>query len=234
MSIKDRYTIREIDYRTAMDVVVRCHYAHRIAPCTHAFGLYSNETGQLVGVCVYGSPASPSLCKGICGEDEVDNIYELTRLYVDDGLEKNLESFFVGNTIKLLDKEIIVSYSDTAQGHIGIIYQASNFYYTGITAPHKEYIASAKDGHQLHGKTVGEIYGGLEGISVALDMGIAEVTARTRKHRYVYFNCNKRRKKELLEKLNYKILPYPKQSTPVPITSTENIADKKSKLRKLI
>lgn len=30
------------------------------------------------------------------------------------------------------------------------------------------------------------------------------------KHRYVYFNCNKKRKKELLKKLKYPILPYPK------------------------
>lgn len=33
---------------------------------------------------------------------------------------------------------------------------------------------------------------------------------RSRKHRYVYFNANKRRRKELIQKLNYEILPYPK------------------------
>jgi len=33
---------------------------------------------------------------------------------------------------------------------------------------------------------------------------------RPRKHRYIYFNASKTRKKELLKKLNYPILPYPK------------------------
>jgi hypothetical protein len=33
---------------------------------------------------------------------------------------------------------------------------------------------------------------------------------RPRKNKYVFFNANKRRKKELLRKLRYKILPYPK------------------------
>ena len=47
---------------------------------------------------------------------------------------------------------------------------------------------------------------------------------------YVYFNCNKKRKKELLKKLNYPILPYPKQNTSCPITSTENINDNKKSL----
>ena len=33
---------------------------------------------------------------------------------------------------------------------------------------------------------------------------------RPRKHRYIYFNAKGRRKKELMKKLKYKILPYPK------------------------
>ena len=33
---------------------------------------------------------------------------------------------------------------------------------------------------------------------------------RSRKHRYIYFNAKGKRKKELLKKLCYKILPYPK------------------------
>ena len=33
---------------------------------------------------------------------------------------------------------------------------------------------------------------------------------RPRKHRYIYFNCSKGKKKYLLNKLKYKIEPYPK------------------------
>jgi len=33
---------------------------------------------------------------------------------------------------------------------------------------------------------------------------------RPRKHRYIFFNAKGRRKKELLSKLRYDILPYPK------------------------
>ena len=31
----ENYTIRQIDYRTAMDVIVREHYLHRKAPCSY-------------------------------------------------------------------------------------------------------------------------------------------------------------------------------------------------------
>ena len=33
---------------------------------------------------------------------------------------------------------------------------------------------------------------------------------RPRKHRYIFFNADRRRKRELLKKLRYPILPYPK------------------------
>ena len=227
MSIKDNYYIKEIDHKTAMNIVIKCHYAHRSAPYTRAFGLFSKSPHRIVGVVIYGSPVSNGLCEQICGVEEKYNVYELTRLYVDDGLEKNLESFLVGNTLKMLDKEIIVSFSDIAYNHVGIIYQATNFYYTGITqGNHTDYVEVEKDGKVLHHKSVSERYGGVEGIRQAMANG-ANIYAKERshKHRYIYFNCDKKRKKELLAKLKYEILPYPKQEGACPRTSTENIFD---------
>ena len=234
MSIKDDYFIKEIDYHTAEDVVVKCHYAHRKAPYTHAFGLYLRKPQRLVGVVIYGSPASHSLCESLCGFNERYNIYELTRLYVDDGLPKNLESYLVGNTLKLLDKEIIVSYSDTEYNHVGVIYQATNFIYTGLArGGNKDWEEIDEHGNRLHNKFLSAKYGSYDGIRKAMENG-ANITQKVRssKHRYVYFNCNKKRKKELLKKLKerYEILPYPKQNIPVPITSTENINDNKRRL----
>lgn len=233
MGIKDNFYIKEIDYNTAQSVVIKCHYAHRKAPCTHAFGLYQKSPLKLVGVIIYGSPVSHNLCENLCGYDERYNIYELTRLYVDDGLPNNIESFFVSNTIKLLDKEIIVSYADTAFNHIGVVYQATNFFYTGLSNEKSNsfyYEQIDEHGNRLHGKAIFMRYGNVEGINEAINSGknIYKVP-RTAKHRYVYFNCNKRRKKELLKKLKYPILPYPKSDKPCPITSTQNIVEHKKK-----
>lgn len=36
---------------------------------------------------------------------------------------------------------------------------------------------------------------------------------RPRKHRYIYFNADKRRKKELLKLLRYPVMDYPKGDT---------------------
>ena len=112
--------------------LLKKHYAKRVPQIMFAFGLY--DDADLVGVVTYGIPASPSLCMGICGKEYSDKVLELNRLCLEDNY-KNQASFLVANSIKLLPKPtIVVSYADTAQGHVGYVYQATNFLYTGLSA----------------------------------------------------------------------------------------------------
>ena len=207
--MKKEYEIREIDFQTAMDAVIKNHYLHRRAPYSHAYGLYEKDTGNLVGVVNYGVPASSTLLKGICGESEMHNIYELNRLWIDDSVPKNGESFLVGNSLKLLDKEIIVSYADTSQGHVGYVYQATNFIYTGMSAKFYDYVVKGKE--HLHRATYAY---SMTVTEMKKEFGEDNVyrVERPRKHRYIYFNADKKRKKELEKKLKYKVLPYPKST----------------------
>ena len=169
------------------------HYAKRMCPISYSFGLYIDE--QLVGVVTYGMPASPNLCMGICGIDHKDKVLELNRLCLNDGV-KNGASFLVSKSLQMLPKPtIVVSYADTAMGHVGYIYQASNFLFTGTTKERTD--MAGEDGkHSRH------------------SFGISEIRVnRSAKHRYVYFVGNKAQKNNLLKQLNYKVLPYPKGDT---------------------
>lgn len=232
MRIKDNYYIKEIDNSTANDIVKRCHYAHRKCSAVRSFGLFSKHPNRIVGVVIYGKSASANVDISICGESERHNVYELTRLYVDDGLPRNLESFLVGNTLKLLDKEIIISYADVTYNHIGIIYQATNFIYTGLVGGGSFYYEEIdENGHRLHNRRMFSKYGTADNIRKAMNEGKNIYTIeRTKKHRYIYFNADRRKKKELLSKLKFPILEYPKQQCSVPITSDVNILDSKRRL----
>ena len=107
------------------------HYAKRIPQLMFCFGLYDP---QLIGVVTYGIPPSPSLCMGICGQEYSNKVLELNRLCLLDN-DKNQASFLVAHSIKQLPKpSIIVSYADTEHGHVGYVYQATNFIYTGLSA----------------------------------------------------------------------------------------------------
>jgi hypothetical protein len=205
MSIKS-LIIGRIDYKTAMDIVVREHYLHRIAPCSFAFGLFKDE--NIVGVVCYGTPSSAPLRSGICGPEQKYNVIELTRLWVCDSIGKNAESYFIGNTIPLVNKEIIVSFAEIKQGHLGIVYQATNFIYTGLSAKRTNWTVT---GIEKHCQTIADKYNSKEiREKYGSDFSLVD---RPRKHRYVYFNCNKKRKKYLLSTLRYPIMPYPKQSS---------------------
>lgn len=199
------YWVEECDYHTAMALVIEKHYLHRKCPCSRAFKLTDGE--HILGVVTYGVPCSSTLLKGICGEDEAHNVYELNRLWIDDSVPKNAASYLVSHSIKQLDKEIIVSFSDTFVGHVGYVYQATNFLYCGLSAKFKDVRVKGKEEQHhtsfAHGMTTQQViekYG-------AENVYFVE---RPRKHRYVFFNASKTRRKILLGKLRYKVLPYPK------------------------
>lgn len=203
---KEDYFIKRISYNEAMEIVVKYHYLHRVAPCSMGFGLFQKKDNKIIGVITYGVSSSSTLLKGICGEDEMHNVYELTRLWVRDGTPRNAESFLIGNTLKKLDKEIIVSFSEKDIGHVGTVYQATNFIFCGLSAAFTDPVVKGLEGKHhstfAHGMTVKQIkekWG-----------DDVEFVERPRKFRYVYFNANKKRKKELIKKLKYPKLPYPK------------------------
>ena len=180
------------------------HYAKRIPQIMHAFGLYVDNT--LKGVVTYGIPASPALCMGICGKEYSDKVLELNRLCLLEN-NKNESSFLVSNSIKLLPKPtIVVSYADTSQGHVGYVYQATNFVYTGLSAQRVDW--TIKGMEHKHSKTISD---GMTLESIKEKYGDDfYYTERSRKHRYIFFHGSKKDKKTMMAKLLYKVEPYPK------------------------
>lgn len=181
--------VRIITRELTKDFILNIHYAHRMPSVSYSFGLYDKD--ELIGVCTFGKPASPSLCVGVCGKENSKLVWELNRLVLKYN-RPNEASFFVSRCLKLLPRPmIVVSYADTAQSHQGIIYQATNFIFTGTTKPRTD--MAGKDGkhsrHHLGDRT--------------------QRVFRSAKHRYIMFIGSKVEIKSLKRALKYKILDYP-------------------------
>lgn len=158
----------------------------------YSYGLFRKS--ELVGVVTYGVPASPFLCKGICGEKWKNDVIELSRLVLLNNI-KNEASFLVSQSLKLIPTpKIVVSYADTEQKHLGIVYQATNWLFTGTTKPRTD-MASSNGKHSRHnsGDRSNRVF-------------------RSAKHRYVIFVGDKRQRKEMMLDLRYKIASYPKNN----------------------
>jgi hypothetical protein len=72
-------------------------------------------------------------------ESRAKDVYELNRLWLDDSLPRNSESRFIGWCLRELRRKqprvILVSYADSKEGHVGYVYQSTNWVYTGTTTP---------------------------------------------------------------------------------------------------
>ena len=184
----------KIDSRTANEFVFPKHYSGRKVNVSIAFGwIVENDMKAVV---TFGKPASDHLCRGICGVEYSKNVHELSRLCRTDDFQEPL-SHFVGRCLRYLRQMdwIIVSYADTVMNHVGSVYQALNFIYTGAT---RERTVKYTEGnkHCRHYKQ--EDQGDFRKV-------------RTSKHRYVYFCTNNNKlKTEWNRCLSYKIEPYPK------------------------
>jgi hypothetical protein len=194
--------IKEIDNKLAQKINIKNHYLHRRSHYVRAYGLFGKDE-NLVGVCIFGVPGFPTTSKSICGEKYMNNVLELNRLWINDELSKNTESWFVSRCMKLLPKRwsIIVSYSDTKYNHRGIIYQALNFLYLGCSKPSKSYVLR-EGGHPRRVTKQGKI-SDKEYKKTLISVEISS------KHKYVRFRGSFGVRRELMNNLIKSPVDYP-------------------------
>jgi hypothetical protein len=143
---------------------------------------------------------------------EARDCLTLTRLWLADDLPRNSESQVIGRTIRELKKgtqiKFLLSYADPSQGHLGTIYQATNWLYTGLSEAMPMF--DLGDGIPRHSRSLGHSYGThsvayfrVHGIEVSL-------IEQARKHRYIYFIDLKWKSRLLVP-----IQPYPKKEAHV-------------------
>lgn len=187
----------------------RRHYARRVPAISFAFGLYNG--GKLEGVVTYGPTPTPAVTQGMFSNETLaQHVVELNRLCIDSKI-KNAASILVGRSLDLLPKpKCVVSYADTAQGHIGYIYQATNFFYTGaVTAHDSEYIINGK---KTHARTLTA-----QGITAPKEWAKEnniEIVKPKPKHRYIKFCGTLAQIRKMRGALKYPILSqFPKGET---------------------
>lgn len=184
--------VERISYDETKPFLLGIHYARRMPSISYAFGLF--EGGELVGVVTYGVPASHSLCVGLAGAKNQYHVIELNRLcFLPDFNGDNRASYLVAHSLKMLpNRTFVVSYADTAWTHVGYVYQATNWLYTGATTARTDILSSS--GHSRH-----------------YNKGERRRVTRSPKHRYIYLVGDKRTRREMRKELMYKVHDsYPK------------------------
>jgi len=223
-----KLSVRQINKSVAKDIIINNHYSGIWTKVSYALGLFytsddshqffSGVNEKLIGVACYGDPIGRHSGASISELLDRTEVLELTRLFVFDGYGSNIESWFVGKTFEWLrqnapDIKALISYSDPKAGHVGTVYQATNWIYQGNRIrPNDSWLFQLTEGGEWqHGRTIFPYYGtnNPEKIKEQITSPIW-IKKEPRKHRYVYILADKRERKRILKGLKYPTLPYPK------------------------
>lgn len=168
-----------------------------------AFGMFVGA--RLLGAVTLGVGPynAPSLVEG----GTADDCLTLTRLWLSDELPANSESRVLGIVIRALKRhtaiKFLLAYADPSKGHLGTIYKASNWVYTGLSEAMPLY--DIGDGVLRHSRSLAHAFG-THSVEHFKRHGVpVKRVPQAAKHRYLYFLDPSRR-----SMLRVPVLPYPK------------------------
>jgi hypothetical protein len=195
-----------LSYPEAKNLLVHNHYLHSFPGGTKlTFGVFVDY--QLKGALTFG--VGPYLGYKIVNNVCPDDVVTLTRLWLSDELPYNSESRVLGMVLRSLKKEtslkFVLTYTDPAAGHVGTIYQSTNWVYTGLSSATPLY--DIGDGILHHSRSLAHRLG-THSIQYLKSQGIdVKTVPQFPKHRYVYFLDE-----SYCSRLMVPVLPYPKRS----------------------
>ena len=174
------------------------HYAKAVPVCQYVYNVWNDED-EWCGIIVYGGGANMHIAQPY--NKWQGQVVELERVALNGKQGHGKTSEAVAMTMRALKKEapwvdLLVSYADLDQEHIGILYQATNWIYTGLCNA-DTVGAFIVHGKKMHPKT---IYSkgwkqSLLWLKENIDSNAKEFITKG-KHKYIY-PMNKRMRKRV-------------------------------------
>ena len=197
--------IKPIPFILARSLINRNHYLHSLPGGTVlTFGIFLD--GLVRGAIVFG--VGPFNVYRLVERARPEDCLTLTRLWLSDELPRNSESHVIGMVLHALKQntnlKFVVTYADPSSSHIGTIYQATNWLYTGLSSATPLY--DIGDGILHHSRSLAHGLG-THSISYLSSQGIdVKTVPQSAKHRYICFLDQAWR-----SRLTVPVLPYPKK-----------------------
>lgn len=210
----DKIKVERTQVKVIRRAIVTGHYSGVMPDaCQDAFAAW-NHLGGLIGAVAFGPGGNNKTLTAIYPEATNKTGRELIRLWVHPNAPKNTASKIVSKSMKLLPNEVelVVTFADSGQSHLGIVYQALNFYYLGKTNEGVRYVDNS--GIEVTSRLANiyrlrqpERFDGMTNKQIRELLGWKAVKSHS-KHRYALgVGKNKYKINKLLES---KKLPYPK------------------------
>ena len=212
--------VRQITYQTAKPFILEYEWLGNMGTTEHAIGLFCDEA--LAGVACFGRTGGTHTNQAV-GGDYADMVTSLVRGACAHWADPHAASFLISRACKLMGnygRHIFVAYADTEAGEIGTVYQSCNWIYTGQTTASEQMRCpdgTIKDSRLVSAYTRDRKGGTLrykrsrkEQKQILIDSGYTFFLGHP-KHRYVGVYGTPALKRQLLDSIPVRSLPYPKR-----------------------
>ena len=197
--------VRPIQVGAAGALLVREHYLHSMPGGTQlAFGVFADL--RLLGAATLG--VGPKNGHRLVEGATPDDVITLSRLWLSDHLPANSESRVLAVVLRSLrkhtDLRFVLTYADPAAGHVGVIYQATGWLYTGLSEAMP--LLDLGDGVRHHSRSLAHAYGTHSRRHFARHGVTVQLIEQAAKFRYVF-----PLDPTVRDRLTVPVLPYPKR-----------------------
>ena len=198
--------LEKASYKAIKYACLKFHYAKAIPNVGLAYNVFNNEE-EWCGVICFGIGATNNIGKPY--KLSQGQIIELVRMALNGKQESTTKAMSIA--IRLVKKDapnvkMIVSYADSEQGHLGVIYQATNWYYTGFSIDTNLIV----NGKREHRRTLGSRFGTCSAEAIRKKGYKVEILKTKPKYKYIYPLS-----KKLIPLCKELSKPYPKQAVEV-------------------
>ena len=208
--------IKPITSKSARKYIATYHYSKTLPDSTKY--IYAGFLGNsIAGIICFGMGSSKNQYTALIPDIKEGQYLELTRLWCPDNMPHNTESKIISESLKSLPKKykLILSFADPSKGHLGIIYQATNWYYCGMSNKGKSLITN--DGIVKHTRLLGIYKKRHPELRNKTNQEIMDIynwkyIKSYGKHRYVMLKGSKKERKFFFNIIKNRILPYPKRN----------------------
>ena len=207
VSISDLH-VEKIPQSVGKPFIESHHYTNGCGNAAMIWGLYANNTSELIGAIAFHTPISENARRSVFGEGNENKVTELHRMAIAEHAPHNTGSWLISRALDQLKEhkpqyKAVISFADVTEGHDGTVYQAANADYVGMT--NKTTFYRDADGRLRAPRQKGENISKSEAKNRWW-----EVVKRESKHKYVFWLPDEYESKDQLrEKSRVEPQPYP-------------------------
>ena len=160
--------LKKASHKAIKYACLKFHYAKSVPVNVLGFSVFNKEN-EWCGCIVYGTGANNNLSKAYSLPQ--GSVIELVRMALNGKQESTSKALAL--SLRILNKyvplcKMVVSYADKDQNHKGIIYQATNWIYTGTSMKDKHDSSWIVNNKRYHGRIISDWVkdrGGLKGLT---------------------------------------------------------------------